>query len=233
MRRRTAWGLALAIAGILVPAVPVTAEAQIYVGREAPHRGSIEVGGGGTFLPGFEMGGRTAELTTSAATGRFELFTTESRVSGFPGASARVAYYLSSAVSIEGMVRYARPQISVRLDGDAESASPVTATEAASHYVFGGSLVLDLRQAAFAGGRAVPFLSGGAGHLRELHEGNQLVETGTEFHGTAGLKYWLGSGDRRFGVRVEAGFSGREKGFDDEEGRRLLPMVLGGVSYLF
>jgi hypothetical protein len=232
MMPRCARALALAAAAVVASALPATVHAQTYVGREAPHRGSIEVGGGGTFLPGFEMGERTAELTTSAAD-RFELFTTESRVSGFPGASARVAVYLSSAVSLEGMVRYARPQISVRLDGDAESAAPVTATETASHYVFGGSLVLDLRQAAFAGGRAVPFLSGGAGHLRELHEGNQLVETGTEFHATAGLKYWLGSGDRRFGVRVEAGFSGREKGFDDEEGRRLLPMVLGGLSYLF
>ena len=179
------------------------------------------------------MGERTAGLTTSAASGRFDLFTAESRVGGFPGVSARVAYYLSSALSLEAMVRYARPEISVRLDDDAESAPALNATETASHYVFGGSLVLDLRRAGFAGGRAVPFVSGGAGQLRELHEGNQLVETGIEVHATAGLKYWLGSGQRRFGLRLEAGFSGREDGFDNEEGRRLLPMVLGGLSYLF
>ena len=80
------------------------------------------------------------------------------------------------------------------LSGDAESAADVTATETASHYVFGGSVLFDLRGASFAGGRGVPFVSGGAGYLRELHEGNLLVETGIEYHATAGLKYWFGSG---------------------------------------
>ena len=209
------------------------AEAQVSIRRTVPHRGSIEAGGGGLFGAGFDMGARTAQLTTSAATTKFDLFTTESKVSSFPGASARIAYYLTPALSIEGSVRYARPKLSVRLAGDAESAPNVTATETASHYVFAGSLVADLRQAAFAGGRGVPFVSGGAGHLRELHEGNQLVETGLEYHVTGGLKYWLGTGSRRLGVRFEAGFSAREKGFDNDDGRRLLPLVMGGLSYLF
>ena len=75
--------------------------------------------------------------------------------------------------------------------------------------------------------------SGGAGYLRELHEGNQLVETGVEYHATAGLKYWLGSGEHRFGLRFEAGLSAREGGLDNEDGRRVQPMVAAGLSYLF
>ena len=94
-------------------------------------------------------------------------------------------------------------------------------------------MLLDLRQAAFAGSRAVPFVSAGAGYLRELHEGNQLVETGIEYHATAGLKYWLGSGDHRFGLRVEAGLSARENGLDNQDERRVLPLVSAGLSYLF
>ena len=125
--------------------------------------------------------------------------------------SARVGYYISRSISIEGSVRYARPELSVDLSGDAESAADVTATEIASHYVFGGSVLFDLRGASFAGGRGVPFVSGGAGYLRELHEGNLLVETGIEYHATAGLKYWFGSGDNRFGLRVEGGMSAREE----------------------
>jgi hypothetical protein len=94
-------------------------------------------------------------------------------------------------------------------------------------------VVFDLRGASFAGGSGVPFVSGGAGYLRELHEGNLLVETGTEYHATAGLKYWFGTGNNRFGLRVEGGVSAREKGFDDEDRRRVQPMVAAGLSYVF
>ena len=213
--------------------LPRLAAAQVYIGGSAPHRGSIAVGGDGTFVSGFDMGGATADLTTSSATQRYDLFSTASRVDSFPGVSLRVGYYLTRSISIEGGMRYARPTLSTDLSDDAESASDEAATQQASHYVFGGSLVIDFRDAAFAGSRAVPFVSAGAGHLRELHEGNQLVETGIEYHATAGLKYWLGSGDHRFGLRFEAGLSAREKGLDNQDERRVLPLVSAGLSYLF
>ena len=218
---------------LAVACLPSVAAAQGYVRSPAPRRGSIEVGGGFTFLPGFDMGARTADLTTSSPTTRFDLFTTESRVGDFMGLNGRIGYYLSRSISIEATVRFAQPELSVDLSGDAESAADVTATETASHYVFGGSVLFDFPGASFAGGRGVPFVSGGAGYLRELHEGNLLVETGTEYHATAGLKYWFGTGDNRFGLRVEGGLSAREKGFDDEEGRRVQPMVAAGLSYVF
>ena len=218
---------------LAVACVPSAAAAQIYPRNPAPQGGSIEVGGGVTFVPGFEMGSLTADLTTSSPTTRFDLFTTDSRVGDFIGVSARVGYYISRSISIEGSVRYARPELSVDLSGDAESAADVTATEIASHYVFGGSVLFDLRGASFAGGRGVPFVSGGAGYLRELHEGNLLVETGIEYHATAGLKYWFGSGHNRFGLRVEGGMSAREDGFDNEDGRRVQPLAAAGLSYVF
>ena len=218
---------------LAVVCAPATAAAQAYVRPAAPNRGSIEVGGGGTFVPGFDMGGRTADLTTSSATERFDLFTTESKVGPIQGVHARIGYYLSRSLSLEASVRYAKPELSVELSGDAESAADETATETASHYLFGGSLLYDFRQASFAGGRGVPFVSGGAAYLRELHEGNMLVETGVEYHATAGLKYWLGSGDHRFGLRFEAGLSAREKGFDNEDDSRMQPLAAVGLSYLF
>ena len=218
---------------LAVACVPSVAAAQGYVRSPAPRRGSIEVGGGVTFLPGFDMGGLTADLTTSSPTTRFDLFTTASTVGDFRGVHGRIGYYFSRSSSVEAGVRFARPELSVDLSGDAESAADVTATETASHYVFGGSVLFDLLGASFAGGRGVPFVSGGAGYLRELHEGNLLVETGTEYHATAGLKYWFGAGDNRFGLRVEGGVSAREKGFDDEDGRRVQPMIAAGLSYVF
>ena len=213
---------------------PSLAAAQIYVGGDRPDRGSIEISGGGSWAPGFDMGERQAELTRSGSSGeRFDLFSTESRVSGFPGVHARLGFYLSRSISIEGGARFAKPELTVRLSGDAESAADETASETASHYIFDGSLLYHFIGASFAGGRGVPFVSGGGGYIRELHQGNEVVETGTEYHATAGFKYWLGSGRRRLGLRAEVGFTAREKGFDNEEGRRTGPLALGGVSFLF
>ena len=217
----------------LLASAPAVVWAQIYIGGDAPRRGSIEVSGGGAFASGFEMGSETATLTRSTSGDRFDLFTSESRVSVFPGAFARLGLYINRGISVEGGIRYARPKLSVRLSGDAESATDETATEIATHYLFDGSVLFHLNAISFAGGRGVPFISGGGGYLRELHEKNELVETGSEYHATAGLKYWLGQGDHRFGLRVEAGFSARQKGLDNEGERRTRPMIQGGLSYLF
>jgi hypothetical protein len=226
-------GAKLFLISIAVLGLAAIAEAQVLIGGVAPRRGSFEAAGGGMFAPGFDMGSVTAELTRSTPTEKFDLFTSHSEVSGFPGVFARLGYYLADSVSVEGGFRYARPTLSVRLSGDAESAPDVTADETVSHYLFEGSVLWHLRDRSFASGRAIPYLAGGAGYLRELHEGNQLVETGQEYHALAGLNLWLGSGTRRFGLRFEGGLSARQKGFDSDDSLRMQPIVFAGVSYLF
>ena len=229
MSRPATWAL---VCGAVL-CLTTAAEAQIFIGRDAPRRGSIELSGGGAFAPGFELGSLTAELTRSTPTDKFDLFTIDSEVSGFPSVFARLGYYLSDSVSIEGGVRYARPIMSIRLSGDAESAADETAEETLSHYVFDGSVVWHLRNLTFASGNGIPYIAGGAGYLRELHQGNQFVETGQEYHAVGGVNYWLGSGAHRFGLRFEGGLSARKKGFDSEDKVRTLPVVFGGLSYLF
>lgn len=231
MRR---WPLLAVIVGVgLVVGRP--AEAQVYLGQEAPRRGSIEVTAGGGWAGGFDVTTEAAELTQAAGNDAFDLFTSDGHVDGFPGGYARLGLYLTRTVSIEGGIRFARPTLSFELAGDAESAADATATETLSHYVFDGSLLLHFPNASFAGGRAVPFVSGGGGYLRELHEGSELVETGDEFHATAGLKVWLtgGAGRRRFGLRGEVGVTSRGGGFEGEDSRRTLPLALGGATFLF
>ncbi|MGH9308475.1 MAG: hypothetical protein ACRD1U_03830 [Vicinamibacterales bacterium] len=229
MITRCALFLSAAIALGAAPSV----SAQVYLGRETPHRGTIELGGGGTWAPGFDLATADAELTRATDNDRFDLFSTEGRASGFPGAHARVGVYLSRAISVEGGIRYAKPRLSYDLTDDAESAEDETAEETLSHYVFDGSVLFHFPNAAFADGRGVPFFSAGAGYLRELHEGNELVETGSELHATAGVKYWFGNGDRRMGLRAEFGISSRQGGFDDDDERRTVPIALGGVTFLF
>lgn len=229
MTRLRAGCLAILLSAAAVPG----ASAQGFATRDAPRRGSVEVSGGGAWQPGFDVESINAVLTRSTGTAGFDLFSAAGDVNAFPGAFARLGFYLSRAISIEAGVRYATPELAYRLSGDAESADDETASERLSHYVFSGSVLLHFNRASFAGGRAVPFVSAGGGHIRELHEGNELVETGNEFHATGGVKYWLGSGRRRLGLRAEGGFSSRRKGFDREEARRLLPLVQGGVAVMF
>jgi hypothetical protein len=222
--------LAAALAGPVVPAA-----AQTPAAGERPSRGSIEASGGVLWQAGFDLGERTAQLTRNGdpSAGPFDLFTTRTEVEPIAGFQARVAYYLTSALAVEGGVQYSRPILSVRLSADVEEAEDLTAEETMSRYLFDGSVVYHLMGLAFAGRSAVPFVTAGAGHLRELHEENELVETGTEFHGGAGLKYWFGGAGRRFGLRGEVGFSSRDGGSDFGEGRRTVPVAQASFVYLF
>jgi len=225
-------GAAGAIAVGLSLLCATAASAQIYVGRDVPRRGSIEAGGGGFWLQRLDLDPRTAQLSRPTPGQRFDLFTTAGSLDPAAGVRGRVGVFLTSSISVEAGVGYARPPMSIRITGDAETGEDTVATQRVSHYVFDGSVLFHLRRAAFAGGRGIPFFSIGGGHLRELHEGNELVETGTVYHGTAGVKYWLGS-RRRVGLRGEAGFTSREGGATGPGERRLVPIVSGGISYLF
>jgi hypothetical protein len=223
----------LLVAAVLTLVSADTARAQIYLGRESPRRGSIEVGGGAFFSSGFDLPSLDAELTRATDTDGFDLFSTDGRIDSAPGVHARVGVYLSRAISVEAGVRYAKPELAYDLSGDAESAADVTAAETLSHYVVDGSVLFHLVNASFGGGRGVPFFSAGGGYLRELHEGNELIETGSEIHATAGVKYWFGAGARRLGLRVEAGLSSRQGGVDPDDARRTHPLAMAGLTALF
>jgi hypothetical protein len=219
----------------LVAVWPADAAAQVWIGSDAPQRGSVEISGGVVSFGGFDLGTRNAEETRNinTVTGPFALFAADSRVAGAPGAQIRVGVYLSKAISLETGLQFGRPMLSSRLSSDAEDAPGVTADEPMTRYLVDGSLLLHLTHLSFAGGRGVPFLSGGGGYLRELHERNEYVETGREYHASAGLKLWFGQRTPRFGVRADVGASMREGGTDFRSGRRTVPTAAVSLSYLF
>ena len=224
----------MAAALVLVGAAGA-ASAQTIASSDAPRKGSLELSGGALFAPGYDIGSQAAELTRNGdnSLGPFDLFSSETSMDAATGFQGRLAFYLSPRISIEGGVRYARPTVATRLTDDTENADDTTATEQISQYGFDGAVVYHLTNLAFGGGRAVPFVSGGGGYLRELHEGDELIETGNTINATGGVKYWFGGGRRRFGLRVEAGISSRSGGFDFEDGRRTVPLFGGSLVYLF
>jgi hypothetical protein len=214
-------------------ALALCAPAMAQIPGSASRGARLELTGGGVLVGGYELGESTAELTPNSGSSGFAQFKTDNRVRQVVGVQAKIGFVVSPSVVVEGGLRFARPVYEVRVTGDAESAPDTTIEETLSQYVFDGSVVWNVTRAAFAGGRVVPFLSGGAGYLRELHEEDALVEEGLEYHAGGGLKWWLGEGRRRFGVRVEGGISIRDGGFDFTDGQRVVPVVSGSVVYTF
>lgn len=215
---------------LLIVSAPAAASAQVFVGSAKPRRGSAEVGGGGFWTAGQNLPESAATLTGNPSAGgsAFELFDVDPRLEPAIGAHGTVAVYVTRALAIEGGVQFSRPTLNVRLTDDAEDAPDVTASTTITSYVFTGSLVYHFGDS----GRTVPFVAGGAGHIRDVHSGNEVVETGTEYHGKAGIKSWFGR-RRNVAFRVEAGISIRNGGFSFDEERRVVPAVAASLLYLF
>jgi hypothetical protein len=216
-------------------ALPAAAAAQMYVGHDTPHGGSVEISGGIAWAGGYDLGSVSAEETrnTGTGTGPFVLFGADSRMNAAAGVQGHIGVYLSRSVSIEGGVLAARPDLSTHLTGDAESAPDVTADETLTRMIIDGSVLFHFTGASFGGGRGVPFAFGGAGYLRDAHEKNEVIDVGHEYHAGAGVHYWAGQGKHRVGLRADGGVSWRTGGADFSGTTRAVPTVTGSVAYLF
>jgi hypothetical protein len=155
------------------------------------------------------------------------LFNAEPRIGHAFGAQALLGVYITPSLALEGGFQYSRPALEVRLGDDFEDAPDVTATTAINSYLFTGSLVYH-----FTSGNTVPFIAAGAGHIRDAAQGNEVVETGIEYHGKVGVKSWFGRA-RTWGWRAEAGISVRDGGFNFEDDVRVAPGAAFSLLYLF
>jgi hypothetical protein len=207
------------------------AQAQL-IRKPAPRAGTVEFSGGGLFVGGSDQPNLSANLTRNPTTGSgpLELFKSDVELRPGFGIEARVGVYINPAISVEGGVQVAWPQLRAKLSGDFEGAPDVTATETLTSYVFSGSVLYHFGDQAK---RSHPFVLGGLGHVRDLHAGNDLVETGLEYHGGGGIKWWLGKGRPKSGIRADAGVSVREGGYGTEDGHRIVPTASFSFLYLF
>ena len=73
------------------------ARAQMWVGRAAPHTGSVEASGGALWSQGFDLGTSSAQLTRNPVTGTgpYDLFTADTHAGTVTGVQGRVGVYLS------------------------------------------------------------------------------------------------------------------------------------------
>ena len=209
---------------------PAIGSAQIFVGRETPRRGSVEISGGGMAVGGKDLPDVPATLTSnpSVSSEPLELFRANGTILQAVGAQLRVGVYATPRLSLEGGLQYTRPEIGIRITSDFEDAPATTVTGRVTSYLFTGSALYH-----FGSGKMRPFLIGGGGHVRDVHEGQAVVETGNEFHAGGGFKWWMGTSRRKFGFRVDLIASVRDGGIGTEEGRRVVPTGAVSLAYVY
>jgi hypothetical protein len=96
-----------------------------------------------------------------------------------------VGVWLSRRVGVEGRLGYSRPQLESSVRADAEGTAPITVVERIDQFVIDAGVLVRLDEMRI--GRWVPYAAGGAGYLRQLHEGFALIEQGHVSHLGGGM----------------------------------------------
>lgn len=191
------------------------------------HRVVLE--GGVVWSGSYGIGDVSSQLLSNAPGSTpppFTWFSSSSEVGQATSAVARVGFTLSPHVMIEGGGGFGMPRVAVTITGDAETSQQHLEGERLRQYLIDGALVWHLPMR--LGTRVRPFVIGGAGYLRQLHEERTLVETGQVYYAGVGARYWFRGGSgagRALGMRGDVRANVRRGGIDFEDQTRVYPTV--------
>ena len=205
--------------------------------RPAAAQPRLEVTASGAWWDGYELGERRAVLTgPQAPTGAdVTLFDTDVAILPGPGAEVRLGWRLFRGVYAEATGGLAVNSVEARVSGDVEQAPAITLTSTLTQITVEGGALVELPPLRTSAGNLVPFVTGGAGYLRQVHEDRVLIETGRTVYAGAGLK-WRSSATQprglvqRLVVRADARLVSRSDGVDVEDTRRNYITVSGGIG---
>jgi len=197
----------------------------LAIASPAGAQSRFEIAAGASWTGGFDAGGLDAleSRNPSAGTTPLTLFRTSSDVEPAFGVAARAGFFVTPRFEVEALADYSRSTLRTRILDDFEGATGTEAVNTIVSFVFGGSALYH-----FGTGRFAPFVSAGAGYLRQLDDESTTVVTGTEVHGGGGIRYRL---SRHMLLRADAGVSSRDKSIAFEDKRRTLPVA--GVSLVY
>ena len=209
------WRAALALAAWSLAAIPCAAQ--------------VTINGGLLWSAGHEIGASTADLrsnATGSAVPPFTWFQADSRIGQAPGFEGRVGIDLARSWTIEGGASYARPRLMFAISRDAEAANQEYEGESLHQYVFDGAVLWRLPMERST--RVTPFVVGGAGYLRQLHDERTLVESGQLYFAGGGARFWLrgsATSSHSLGLRTDIRVNIRRRGVDFENAVRVYPTV--------
>jgi hypothetical protein len=175
----------------------------------------IELGGG--LLGGAPLGTADANLRANERTAQpYRLFTADHRFEKTGQFHLRASRLFGARWGVEGGLAIGHPVLRADVSADIEGAPALAISETVDQYFFDAALVVAFEE--FRLGRLVPFATGGAGYLRQLHEGQTVIEHGHLFQAGAGVRYPFLS--RASGLVRAAGLRGDVRGY----------VLRGGVS---
>jgi hypothetical protein len=182
------------------------------------------------WIGGQPLGASSANETQSAGTST-PLFSTTSELASAAGLDGRIGVRVTRSLVAEAEASYLKPQLRVAISGDTEGAAALTATEAIQQFTVGAGVLWYLPNRGWST-RLAPFAMAGAGYLRQLHEQNTLVETGSFIQFGGGATYLVCPQPRfhtkGIGVRADLRALRRSKGVAFDGGGRTAPAF--GVS---
>jgi hypothetical protein len=222
--RRVVWVAVV----ICLTAAPVKAQSS------QPAPGRVGVGFGLIWTGSQSLGSSDATETTGSG-GDLVLFHTSSELTSRVGFEARVGVRVWRSLEVEASGTYATPQIRTQISGDFEGAAPITATEKVQQFsIVGGVLwrLPSIRQ----GSKLTPFVTGGGGYLRQLHEGDTLAESGQLYQLGGGVEYLFSrgsSGVKGIGVRADVRAVFRTKGVAFDDGHSVSPAFAASLYARF
>lgn len=226
------WWRLILVAAPMVAAAGGTASAQP---RSAGRPARVELGVGLTWIGVASIGGSDANETTPGG-GSSRLFSTSTDLGAAPGVDARVGVRLTDLLQIEGAASYSTPSVRTTIGNDVETSDLTIATEAVKQIVVEADVLVFLSRQR-AGKRGTPFISAGAGYLRQLHEGATLVQTGRTFQAGGGVKFVLAARNRSplktVGVRADARAVARVSGVTLDGRTHLSPALGAGLFFGF
>jgi len=230
--QRHAFCGAFAFCALCVLLAPSVAWAQ---GPGEALSGRYELAAGVSWTASAPLGSADASLTNPSG-GRYRLFTTSTEIAGAPGFDARFGRRLTRAVQVELAASYSLPTLKSNISNDAENGAATVASESITQVTITGAAVFYMTRWRVAS-RVLPFVTGGGGYLRQLHQGNTLAETGRLYFAGAGAAIPLSSqprsGGHSFGIRADVRALVQTGGVLLDAERRASPSVTAAAFVRF
>jgi hypothetical protein len=190
----------------------------------------VAIGASGVVLGPIPLGTASADYQTPGGDA-LSLFHTEGRLPTSGGVEGHVTVSVAPRVALEAAGAWMRPHLTARIGDDFEGADAVRTSLPLSRFSAEGAVLV-----AFARrGRAVWFVRGGAGWMREMAGWGTFAADGTIGDLGLGVKYWWRTRVRddtgRLGLRVDARLAGRAGGLvAGARAVRLAPLVSAGLD---
>jgi hypothetical protein len=190
---------------------------------------------GGGLVSGVTLGEADANLRANATTLEdYRLFTTSTELRPAAVLDLRLAGAMTGRVWLEGQVQFGKPELEASISEDVEGAPDVIVSQRLTQTLFGGGVRVRLdslqRQV-----RTMPYVSGGAGVLRQSYSDGNAAEQSPVLYAGGGVLQALSArqGVARIGIRADVQVlmvKGGLKGDDD-----FTPQlsVTGGVFFAF